>query len=167
MTGTTTRSMWRVGLAAALLCAALAPAGAEAQGRGRGGGDGLMLPALLRSANLTPDQQTRMHDILKARRTAARPIVQNLRQAQQDLADRLLASGAVAMADVQPQLDRINQLRAQLLQNSAQATDSRPVAEKWVILPSADCPRIIPLTHAARPAASCCTDEFTLMNPPR
>ena len=122
MTGTKTRAMWSVGLAAALLCAALAPAGAEAQGRGRGGGDGLMLPALLRSASLTPDQQTRMHDILKARRTAARPIVQNLRQAQQDLADRLLASGAVAMADVQPQLDRINQLRGQLLQNSAQAT---------------------------------------------
>jgi len=139
MTGTTTRSMWRVGLAAALLCAALAPAGAEAQGRGRGGGDGLMLPALLRSASLTPDQQTRMHDILKARRTAARPIVQNLRQAQQDLADRLLASGAVAMADVQPQLDRINQLRAQLLQNSAQATlDIRAILTPDQVAKAAD-----------------------------
>jgi Spy/CpxP family protein refolding chaperone len=115
--------MWSVLLGAALVGAALTPAGANAQGWGRGrGGDGIMLPALLRSANLTADQQSRMHDILKARRTAARPIVQSLQQAQQDLADKLLASGSVALADVQPQLDHINQLRGQLLQNSAQAT---------------------------------------------
>ena len=140
MTGTKTRAMWSVGLAATLLCAALAPAGAAAQGWGRGrGGEGLMLPALLRSANLTPDQETRMHDILKARRTAARPIVQSLRQAQQDLADRLLANGTVAMADVQPQLDRINQLRGQLLQNSAQATlDIRAILTPDQVAKAAD-----------------------------
>jgi Spy/CpxP family protein refolding chaperone len=110
-------------LGAALLAATLAPASAGAQGWGGGGrgGGALMLPALLRSANLTPDQQTKMHDILKARRTAARPIVAGLRQAQQDLADKLLAPGTVGLADLQPQLDKITQQRGQLLQNSAQA----------------------------------------------
>jgi Spy/CpxP family protein refolding chaperone len=122
MTATRTRAIWSVLFGVALVGAALAPSGADAQSWGRGhGGDGLMLPALLRSANLTPDQQTKMHDILKARRGAVRPLVQSLRQAQQTLADKLLAPGTVGMADVQPQLDTINQLRGQLLQNSAQA----------------------------------------------
>src|SRR5215470_8665269 len=62
-----------------------------------------------------------MYYILKARRTAVRPLVQNLRHAQQALADKLLAPGTVGMADAQPQLNTINQLRGQLLQNSAQA----------------------------------------------
>jgi Spy/CpxP family protein refolding chaperone len=121
---TTTRARSRALLGAVVLTALLAPALAGAQGWGRGGrGDGgLMLPALLRSANLTADQQAKVHDILKARRAAARPIVQSLRQVQQDLADRLLAPGPVTLADLQPQLDKINQLRGQLLQTSAQAT---------------------------------------------
>jgi Spy/CpxP family protein refolding chaperone len=121
---TTTKGVvLRILIAGSLLAVALAPSAAQAQGGGRWrGSDGLMLPALLRSANLTPDQTTKMHEILKARRAAARPIVQQLRQAQQDLADKLLAPGAVAMSDVQPLLDRIVLLRGQLVQNSAQAT---------------------------------------------
>jgi Spy/CpxP family protein refolding chaperone len=98
-----------------------------------------MLPALLRSANLSADQQTKMHDILKASRTAARPIFASLRQAQQDLADRLLAPGAVGVADVQPQLDKINQLRGQLLQNSVQAAlDIRAILTADQIAKAAD-----------------------------
>jgi Spy/CpxP family protein refolding chaperone len=135
------RAISGVLLGAALLAATLAPAAAGAQGWGGGGrgGGALMLPALLRSANLTADQQTKMHDILKARRTAARPLVASLRQAQQDLADKLLAAGTVSVADVQPQLDRINQLRGQLLQNSAQAAlDIRAILTADQIAKAAD-----------------------------
>ncbi len=141
MTAKTTRTMWKALLAATALATALAPVAAGAQGWGRGGrgGDGLMLPALLRSANLTPDQQGKMHDVLKTRRTAVRPIVQSLRQAQQDLADRLLAPGTLALADLQPLLDKINQQRGQLLQNSAQATlDIRAILTPEQVAKAAD-----------------------------
>jgi Spy/CpxP family protein refolding chaperone len=81
-----------------------------------------MLPVLLRSANLTPDQQSQVRSILAARRTSARSIIQQLRQAQAELADKLVAPGPAQMADIQPQLQKISQLRDQLLQNGAQAT---------------------------------------------
>ncbi|HET7875349.1 MAG TPA: periplasmic heavy metal sensor [Methylomirabilota bacterium] len=121
-------AVWSIMLGLSLIAVCLVPSNALAQapshGRGwRGGwGDGLMLPALLRSANLTPEQQSKIESILSARRTSARAIIQQLRQAQEELGDKLLAPGQVGAADIQPQLQRINQLREQLLQNSAQAT---------------------------------------------
>ena len=138
---TTTRAIWRALVGAAVLAGLLAPTAAGAQGWGHGGrgGDAFMLPALLRSANLTDDQRSKLHDILKARRAALQPIVQGLRQAQQDLADRLLSPGAVTIADLQPQLDRINQLRGQLLQSSAQAAlDIRALLTPEQIAKAAD-----------------------------
>jgi len=51
-----------------------------------------------------------------------RPIVQQLRQAQAGLSDKLLAAGQPQIADLQPQIVQISQLRGQLLQLSAQAT---------------------------------------------
>src|SRR6266849_2351958 len=70
----------------------------------------------------TPDQQTQVRSILSTYRASSRPIVQQLRQAQSGLADKLLASGQLQAADLQSQLQQISQLRTQLLQLSAQAT---------------------------------------------
>jgi Spy/CpxP family protein refolding chaperone len=58
--------------------------------------------------------------ILSSHRTATRPIVDQLRQAQQELGAKLLSPGPLQTSDVQPQLARINQLREQLAQDSAQ-----------------------------------------------
>lgn len=129
-TTTESRAVWGIILSGALLLAVcVTPPRGEAQGppygggsRGPGGGGGLMLPVLLRSANLTPDQQSQVRSILAARRTSARSIIQQLRQAQAELADKLVAPGPAQMADIQPQLQKISQLRDQLLQNGAQAT---------------------------------------------
>lgn len=85
-----------------------------------GGGAGVPLPLLLRAVNLTPDQETRVREIVSTRRTGMRGVMEQLRQAQEELADKLLAAGTTQPADVQPQLQRIAQLRAQLLQESAQ-----------------------------------------------
>jgi Spy/CpxP family protein refolding chaperone len=76
---------------------------------------------MIRSANLSPEQQAKVRAILSAHRAAIRPMIEQLRQAQQELGARLLAPGPVQTADIQPQLQRIGQLRDRLAQDSAQA----------------------------------------------
>lgn len=112
-------------LVGVLLLAAAGPALAQAPGRepsmrGGGRGDG-ELWLMIRASNLTPEQQTRVRAILSAHRKSASPLVEQLRQAQQELGTKLLAPGQVQAADLQPQLQRIGQLRDQLAQDSAAA----------------------------------------------
>jgi len=120
--------VWSAVTGVLLLAAWVVPVGAQADGpfhgRGpRGGwGGGLMLGVPLHSLNLTPDQQTQAQSILSTYRSSARPIIQQLRQAQSGLGDKLLAPGQLQAADLQSQLQQIGQLRTQLLQLSAQAT---------------------------------------------
>ena len=112
----------------ALLLGWLAPAHAQgpgqyhARGPGQGWGSGLMLGVPLHTLNLNPDQQAQVKSILSTYRASARPIIQQLREAQGGLGDRLLAAGQLQAADLQSQLQQITQLRTQLLQLSAQAT---------------------------------------------
>ena len=87
-------------------------------GAGRGEGE---LGLMIRAANLTPEQQTRVREILSAHRAAARPVVEQLRSAQAELGNKLLAPGAVQAPDLQPLLQRIGQLRDQLARDSATA----------------------------------------------
>jgi Spy/CpxP family protein refolding chaperone len=128
MTGAKRRITVSLIAGVALAVGCLVPVGAHAQGPppGRGGrpgeGHGLMLGVPLHSLNLTPDQQAQVKSILSTYRQSARPIMQQLRQAQGGLGDRLLAPGQLQAADMQGQLQQISQLRAQLLQLSAQAT---------------------------------------------
>jgi Spy/CpxP family protein refolding chaperone len=119
----------RRAIAGGLLLVALSAAPALAQGPGHesssmrwsgGRGDG-ELWLMIRAANLTPEQQTRVRAILSAHRATARPLIEQLRQAQQELGGKLLAPGPVQAADLQPQLQRIGQLRDQLAQDSAGA----------------------------------------------
>lgn len=76
---------------------------------------------MIRAANLTPEQQTRVRGILSSHRGTTRPLIEQLRQAQQELGAKLLAPGPLQPADLQPQLGRIGQLRDQLAQDGAQA----------------------------------------------
>ncbi len=106
--------------AGALLATVVAPAGAHLRG-GAGGphhGGGLM--PLLRAVNLTPEQQTQVRSIIQTSRQANHQTAQQLRQAEKDLADRLLTPGQLTTADLQAQIQQIGQLRQQLLQSRAQ-----------------------------------------------
>src|SRR5262249_18244067 len=85
-----------------------------------GGGEGFRLPLILRGAHLTPDQQTRVREILAAHRTTMRTLTEQLRQAQDAMTDKLFAPGPVQVADLQPSVQRVAQLRTQLLQESSQ-----------------------------------------------
>lgn len=87
-------------------------------GMGRPDGD---LWLMIRAANLTTEQQAKVRAILSAHRATARPVIEQLRQAQQELGARLLAPGPVQTSDIQPMLLRISQLRDQLAVDSAQA----------------------------------------------
>jgi Spy/CpxP family protein refolding chaperone len=117
----------RAGLVAALLgvmvVTGATPAPAQRQrehGPGWGRDGGMALPLLVRAANLTPEQDTKVRAILSGHRDVTRNTVEQLRRAQDELADRLLSSGAVQAADLQPLLKQIAALREQLLQDSAQ-----------------------------------------------
>jgi Spy/CpxP family protein refolding chaperone len=115
----TSRIVWSFVTVGVLLAVAVGPAEAQARRHWGGWGDGLLLGIPLRALSLTPDQQTQVKSILSASRTTSRPIIQQLRQAQSALADKLLASPS---ADVSAQLAAINGFRTQLLQNSSATT---------------------------------------------
>jgi Spy/CpxP family protein refolding chaperone len=116
----TSRIAWSLvaGIALVVATAGLGEAQEPGGHRGHWGG-GPLLGIPLRGLSLTPDQQTQAQTILTASFTAARPLIQQLRQAQNALADALIASPS---ADVSAQLTTINGLRSQLLQARAQAT---------------------------------------------
>jgi Spy/CpxP family protein refolding chaperone len=128
---TRTRTI-RTILAAALLItssatAALAQSPPPGPGAPLGGMRGSMgrtdgeLWLMIRAANLTPEQQAKVRGILATHRTTTRPLIAQMRQAQQELGAKLLAPGPLQPADLQPQLGRIGQLRDQLAQDGAQA----------------------------------------------
>jgi Spy/CpxP family protein refolding chaperone len=110
-------------LAAVLLAGAL-PGFAQTRHERGGGGwsrdGGMALPLLIRAANLTPEQDVKVRAILANHRAVTRNTVEQLRRAQDELADKLLTAGSVQSADLQPLLKQIASLREQLLQDSAQ-----------------------------------------------
>ena len=94
-----------------------APFGGRREAMGRADGE---LWLMIRAANLTAEQQAKVRGILSTHRAATRPLIEQLRQAQQELGAKLLAPGPLQPADLQPQLGRIGQLRDQLAQDGAQ-----------------------------------------------
>jgi Spy/CpxP family protein refolding chaperone len=114
-------------IAAGAMCPALAQAPPPRPGPyepgmrwGMGRPDG-ELSLMIRAGNLTPEQQAKVRGILSAHRSATRPVIEQLRLAQQELGAKLLAPGPIQTSDLQPQLERIGRLRDQLAQDSAQA----------------------------------------------
>ena len=116
----TPRIIWSVMVGLTLLAVTAGSGQAQERGGwGRGGGGRPLLGVPLKALNLTPDQQTQVRSIFSASWATARPLMQQLRQAQQALGDAMLASPS---ADVSAQLATINGLRGQLLQNRVQTT---------------------------------------------
>ena len=82
------------------------------------GGDGpsIMLPLVLRHANLTADQQAQVHKIMDADHQNLRALFKQLETANDHLADKLFAPGTVQATDLAPQVQQITQLRQQLME---------------------------------------------------
>ena len=116
------RIIWGAVAAVALLAATTGRGEAQEGRWGRGGGGwggGPLLGVPLKALNLTPDQQTQAHSIFANSFATARPLMQQLRDAQKALGDTLVATPT---ADVSGQVAAINGLRGQLLQNRTQTT---------------------------------------------
>jgi Spy/CpxP family protein refolding chaperone len=77
---------------------------------------GIMVPLVLRHANLTPEQQAQVHKIMDAEHENLRALFKQLQTANDQLADKLFAAGAVQATDLAPQVQQITQLRQQLME---------------------------------------------------
>jgi Spy/CpxP family protein refolding chaperone len=111
-----------IGLAAASLYAVSVyahPPMMGGPGMGGGCGGGRLVHVLLRSADLTADQETQVHDILDADRSAVHDIFGQMRQAKDDLATLLLGSQDVQADALAAQLAKIDQVQQQLAQHEA------------------------------------------------
>jgi len=82
----------------------------------RGDNPAMMLHMVLKQADLTADQQAQVHKIMDADRQNLRTLFTQLQAANKDLANKLFGPGSVQAADLTPQIQRIGQLRQQLME---------------------------------------------------
>jgi Spy/CpxP family protein refolding chaperone len=95
----------------------LSAANAFAQGPWRGGmgRDGFdTLPLLIHSAGLNENQQAQVRQIIGNHRTQLRALREQLRTAETQLGDKLVATTPVTGADLAPLTQQVNQARSNL-----------------------------------------------------
>ena len=113
------RRMLLTGFALLLLGTAAAiaqPMGAPMGRMMHDDGPGMMLRMVLRQANLTADQQNQVRKIMDADHQQLRTLLTQLQAANGQLASKLFAPGAVQSADLTPLIQKITQLRQQLME---------------------------------------------------
>jgi len=81
-----------------------------------GDAPGTMLPLVLKGVDLTAEQEQHVHDIMKAHRATFRALFRELQAAHKDVADTLFTPGNVPANDLAAQMQRVAQLREQLMQ---------------------------------------------------
>jgi len=81
-----------------------------------GDAPGMMLPLVLKGVDLTAEQEKHVHDIMKAHRATFRTLFRELQGAHKDVADKLFAPGNVQAEELATQMQRVAQLREQLMQ---------------------------------------------------
>lgn len=122
------RSMFAGAAVAALICVQTPIAGsAAAQGMGMAEemgsgmammhGSGSHFLMLLRSANLSPGQQSQVRQILHSNAQPMHAIRQQMQVIHEQLANKLFATGRVSAADLKPQIAQLAQLQQQMDEN--------------------------------------------------
>lgn len=76
----------------------------------------MMLPLVLKHAQLTPEQSKQVQAIMESDRQTLRTLFTQLEAANTQLTNKLFAPGAVQAADLAPQVQQISQLRQQLME---------------------------------------------------
>ena len=90
--------------------------GAMAPGRMTENEPGMLLPLVLKGIDLTDAQEKRVQEIMAAHRVTFRTLFGELQATHKDLADKLFAPAQVRVEDFTVQMQRIAQLRDQLMQ---------------------------------------------------
>ncbi len=101
----------------ALMGLMFSAAAASAQPVGIGGPGGPMLMPLMmliRQANLTSDQQAKVHDIMRSNFSQAQPLLKQLRGIHDEIADKLMSTGTVSASDLAPLQAQEAQIHQQL-----------------------------------------------------
>ncbi|MEW6296457.1 MAG: Spy/CpxP family protein refolding chaperone [Thermodesulfobacteriota bacterium] len=86
-----------------------------ATGTAREDGLSRLLPLLLKGVGLTPEQKQHVKRIIAARREPLALLFRQLEAANTDLARQFLVTGELRAEDLAPQVERIAQIREQLL----------------------------------------------------
>jgi Spy/CpxP family protein refolding chaperone len=81
-----------------------------------GDAPGMTLPLMLRHADLTAEQQTRVHDILSADRERLHTLLHQLDTANDALAAKVVAPGTVNAGALEPDVEQIARLRQDLME---------------------------------------------------
>jgi Spy/CpxP family protein refolding chaperone len=84
---------------------------------GMHGGDGSRFLMLLKSANLTPAQESQVHLILNSNRMQMRSLHQQLQSLHEKISDKLLGPGTVTASDLKPLVDKASHIEATLNQS--------------------------------------------------
>lgn len=80
----------------------------------------MMLPLLVKGASLTDAQQAQVKQIVESHRPQFQGLLNQLRTAREQLAEKLYAPGPVKAEDLAPLMQQIGQLRGQLTQEGLQ-----------------------------------------------
>jgi len=90
--------------------------GAMAPGRMTENEPGMLLPLVLKGVHLTDAQEKQVHEIMTAHRATFRTLFSELQATHKDLADKLFAPGNIRVEDLTIQMQRMAELREQLMQ---------------------------------------------------
>ncbi len=117
LTGLTLATLWS---ARVLQAQPLEPPAMMGHGHLRmfGGSGAMMLPLVLKHAQLTPEQTKQVESIMASDRQTLRSLSTQLEGANTQLTNKLFAPGTVQAADLAPQLQQIAQLRQQLMEQA-------------------------------------------------
>ncbi len=115
---------------------------------GGGPGPGMLFPTLLRTLDLTPAQKGQVAEIMQRHRGNMEPLFGQLRTAHDELAKKLFAPGTVSADDLAPTLERLGQLKQQLLKDWAQAAlETRAVLTPAQLARAADVKQRLDALH--------------------
>ena len=87
-----------------------------------GDGPGMMFPMLFKKMDPTPEQEAQVRKIMDDHRGAFRTLFEQLQAAHEGMADKLFTLGEVKDEDLAPQVQRISDLRKQLMQEGLKVT---------------------------------------------
>lgn len=85
-----------------------------------GEGPGSLLPLMIKGVGLTDEQSGRVKDVLASRRKTLRSLFKQLREANEELADKLFVPEDVSEETLTPTVQKISQLREKLVREGLQ-----------------------------------------------